>query len=45
MVIDMLYGISLCYLFSLMYMKEKLGKDSDKIEDKDRLIMEITNFY
>ncbi|KAK3312960.1 hypothetical protein B0H66DRAFT_485056 [Apodospora peruviana] len=45
MVIDMSHGISLCYSLCLMYMKEKLGKDSDKIQDKDILLAETNSFH
>ena len=44
MVIDMSHGVSLCYSLCLMYMKEKLGKDSDKIPNKDRLVAETITF-
>jgi len=43
-VINMAHGVSLCYSLCLMYMKEKLGKDSDKIPNKDRLVAETINF-
>jgi len=44
-VIDMSHGVSLCYSLCLMYMKEKLGDGSGKIQHTDELVAATALFH
>ncbi|KAK0749759.1 hypothetical protein B0T18DRAFT_487591 [Schizothecium vesticola] len=45
MVVDLSHGLSLCYALCLMYMKDKLRKNSLKFQNKDELVAATTSFH